>query len=284
MTTENGSSGSIRVQWGDRTARWSRIEGPSKRPSALSLAVRDDEVPAVTTIGTAVCDDVARLEAPIRLGHTQQAAAPPTIDADDLCGHLDVVHARSVASTYGGAMRVVGGTLGGRRLEAVGASAVRPTSDRAREAIFNMLVSLELPVGATVLDLFSGSGALGIEALSRGAAHATFVDSDAVARRTVTANLTALGITESATVVRADVGGFLAQHGEPIDLAFADPPYRFDGWHDLLDAVDADVLVCESDREIEARPDDQWRTRRVRRYGTPVITILVRHAGASCGR
>lgn len=180
-------------------------------------------------------------------------------------------------------MRVVGGTLGGRRLETAGTGAVRPTSDRAREAIFNMLMSLELPEDATVLDLFSGSGALGIEALSRGAAHATFVDSDAVACRTVGANLKALGITERATVVRADVGAFLTQHGDPIDLAFADPPYRFDGWRDLLDAVHAGVLVCESDREIEASPGDEWRTHRVRRYGTPVITILIRHVEASCG-
>lgn len=180
-------------------------------------------------------------------------------------------------------MRVVGGTLGGRRLEAVGTDAVRPTSDRAREAIFNMLVSLELPEGATVLDLFCGSGALGIEALSRGAAHATFVDSDAGACRTATANLATLGITERATVARAEVGGFLARHGDSIDLAFADPPYRFDGWRDLLDAVNADVLVCESDREIEPGPGGEWRTHRVRQYGTPVITILLRHAEASSG-
>lgn len=173
-------------------------------------------------------------------------------------------------------MRVVGGKLGGRRLETVGTDAVRPTSDRAREAIFNMLVSLGLPDGAAVLDLFAGSGALGIEALSRGAAHATFVDSDAVACRTVTANLTTLGITEHATVARADVGGFLAQHGDSMDLAFADPPYIFDRWRDLLDALKADVLVCESDREIAPGIHTGWQTHRVRRYGTPVITILTR--------
>ena len=175
-------------------------------------------------------------------------------------------------------MRVVGGKLGGRRLATVGTDAVRPTSDRAREAIFNMLVSLGLPDGAAVLDLFAGSGALGIEALSRGAAHATFVDSDAVACRTVTANLAALGITEHATVARDDVRGFLAQHGDTMDLAFADPPYRFDGWRELLDAVDADVMVCESDREIAPGLRTGWQTYRVRRYGTPVVTILTRRA------
>ena len=172
-------------------------------------------------------------------------------------------------------MRVVGGVLGGRLLEMGGADAIRPTSDRAREAIFNMLVSLKLPEGATVLDLFAGSGALGIEAVSRGAAHATLVDSDAAACRTITTNLTALGIVERATVVRSEVQRYLAAEGDPVDLAFADPPYRFEGWRDLLDSVNAEVLVCESDHEIKPRPEDRWRTHRVRRYGTPVVSVLV---------
>jgi 16S rRNA (guanine966-N2)-methyltransferase len=180
-------------------------------------------------------------------------------------------------------MRVVGGALSGRRLKAAGTDAVRPTSDRAREAIFNMLVSLELPDGAVVLDLFAGSGALGIEALSRNAAHATLIDSDAAACRTIATNLAALGITDRATVVRSDVIRFLTAACDPVDLALADPPYRFDRWNDLLVTVNAKVLVCESDREIEPSSEHGWRTHRVRRYGTPVITLLVRpeHAGPS---
>ncbi|WP_419841798.1 16S rRNA (guanine(966)-N(2))-methyltransferase RsmD [Candidatus Poriferisodalis sp.] len=173
-------------------------------------------------------------------------------------------------------MRVVGGTLGGRRLTVAGSDAVRPTSERAREAIFNMLASLDMPRGARVLDLFSGSGALGIEALSRHAAHATFVDSDAGACRTVTANLTALGIAERGSVVRADVLSHVLAHDDPVDVAFADPPYRFDRWRDVLGGVNAEMLVCESDRAIEPEVDGSWRTHRVRRYGTPVITLLVR--------
>ncbi len=172
-------------------------------------------------------------------------------------------------------MRVVGGSLGGRRLETPRPDAVRPTSDRAREAIFNMLVSLQPLDGAVVLDLFAGSGALGIEALSRGAAHVTFVDCDAAACRTITTNLTALGITERATVVRSDVLRFLDAQRDSVDLAFADPPYGFEGWPDLLDAVNAEVLVCESDRPVAPSLHGRWQTHRVRRYGTPVITVLM---------
>ena len=181
------------------------------------------------------------------------------------------------AGPYGGAVRVVGGVLGGRRLEAPAGDGARPTSDRAREAVFNMLFAMSLPEGASVLDLFAGSGALGIEALSRGAAHATFVDSDAAACRAITANLTALGISDRTEVIRSDAAGFLNTNTRRVDLAFADPPYEFGGWPDLLDALDtvgARVLVCESDREIEPGPHHRWQTHRTRRYGTPVITIL----------
>ena len=182
------------------------------------------------------------------------------------------------ASTYRDGVRVVGGILGGRKLESPGTagSSIRPTSDRAREAIFNMLASLQPMDGITVLDLFAGTGALGIEALSRGAEHATFVDADATACRTVTSNLKALGIADCAAVVRSDVMTFLAGHPSAADLAFADPPYRFDAWHCLLDAVKASVLVCESDREVKPAVCAEWQTHRVRRYGTPVITILTR--------
>ena len=179
---------------------------------------------------------------------------------------------------YGHGVRIVGGTLGGRRLEMLGAGAnsIRATSDRAREAVFNMLVSLQPMDGITVLDLFAGTGALGMEALSRGAVHATFVDSDPTACRMVTTNLKTLDISERATVVRSDVLTFLSGQPGPAGLAFADPPYRFDSWRDLVDAVKADVLVCESDREIEPGIHAEWQTHRVRRYGTPVITILNR--------
>jgi 16S rRNA (guanine966-N2)-methyltransferase len=119
----------------------------------------------------------------------------------------------------------VAGRLGGRRLRAPRGRDTRPTSDRVREALFSMLGPLD---GARVLDLYAGSGALGIEALSRGAAEATFVDSAPRAVRAVADNLRALGV-EGATVLRQDARAFLRKAGaagRQYDLVFLDPPYR----------------------------------------------------------
>src|SRR5438093_104252 len=102
-------------------------------------------------------------------------------------------------------MRVVAGTARGRRLQAPPGRDVRPTSDRVREAVFSSLASLDVIEGATVADLFAGSGAMGVEALSRGAASATFVDSSAAAVAAIRANLADTGLAGTATVVRADV-------------------------------------------------------------------------------
>jgi 16S rRNA (guanine966-N2)-methyltransferase len=121
-------------------------------------------------------------------------------------------------------IRIVGGVAGRRPLR-VPKAGTRPTSDRAREGLFNTLVGLvELP-GARVLDLYAGSGALGLEALSRGAEVAVFVETDAEAARTITTNATALGLS-GAEVVRAPVERYLAiPPAEPFDVVFADPPY-----------------------------------------------------------
>jgi 16S rRNA (guanine966-N2)-methyltransferase len=118
-------------------------------------------------------------------------------------------------------MRVVAGRLGGRRLVSPPAGAdVRPTADRVREAIFSILGDIE---GTTVLDLFCGTGALGIEALSRGAAHATLVDTDAgLAER----NVEDLGIADECEIVRADALRWLGRARAAFDLAFCDPPYK----------------------------------------------------------
>lgn len=133
-------------------------------------------------------------------------------------------------------MRVIAGDARGRRLSAPPGRTTRPTSDRVREALFSS-VSGELP-GAVVLDLFAGSGALGIEALSRGAEYAVFVDDDRRAVSTVVGNLAALRLRARARVLQADAARFCAEPADalrldrgragppgPFDLVLADPPY-----------------------------------------------------------
>lgn len=133
-------------------------------------------------------------------------------------------------------MRVIGGLHGGRSLAAPPGRKTRPTSDRVREAVFSIVESRFGRLdGQSVLDLFAGSGALGIEALSRGAEWATFVESDPAAVRTVVENLKRLGLDGSAAVLRADVlrldPGDLP--GGPFSLLLADPPYRIEP-HEVL--------------------------------------------------
>lgn len=172
-------------------------------------------------------------------------------------------------------MRVVAGTARGRRLQAP-AGATRPTTDKVRQATFNALGSLGAVEGATVLDLFAGSGALGIEALSRGAEAATFVDADGSAVAVVRANLEATDLAVRATVVRSDAARYLATHPGPVDLALLDPPYAFtDGqWASLLGALDAAIVVVEADREVPL--PDPWRVLRSKRYGGTVVVIAGR--------
>jgi 16S rRNA (guanine966-N2)-methyltransferase len=174
-------------------------------------------------------------------------------------------------------MRVIAGRWGGRRLQAPPGEGTRPTSDRVREALFSVLgARVE---GARVLDLFAGSGALGIESLSRGAAEATFVDSAPASVRAVRANLAALGA--EAEVRRADARRFLGSASaaaRQYDLVFLDPPYRLVGRleRELTAALPAVLapgaaVVVESDRraplELGLPLLDE------RRYGDTLIRI-----------
>ena len=155
----------------------------------------------------------------------------------------------------------------------------RPTPDRVREATFNALGSLDAIIDATVLDLFAGSGAMGIEALSRGAAHATFVDHDRAARAAVEANLAATGLAAKGTVVASPVDRFLTTaRDRRWDLALIDPPYDHsdDAWLDLLDTLPADLAVIESDREVE--PPFGWAVLRSKRYSRTQVLIVERRS------
>ena len=135
-------------------------------------------------------------------------------------------------------MRIIAGELKGRRLVAPSGAAVRPTSDSLRETLFNVLgPTLD---GLRVLDGFAGTGALGLEALSRGAAHVTFVERDRRAQALVAENLAHCGVRDGYAIIRASVVRALDDPGaEPFDIMFFDPPYdaRADG--DLAAAGDS---------------------------------------------
>ena len=125
-------------------------------------------------------------------------------------------------------MRIVGGTHRGRALAAPRSQAIRPTSDRLRESLFNILVHAhgDPVTGARVLDLFAGTGALGLEAISRGAAFALFVDDGAEARALIRENVATLGLGGVTRIFRRDATKLGAAHPvEPFSLVFLDPPY-----------------------------------------------------------
>jgi 16S rRNA (guanine966-N2)-methyltransferase len=174
-------------------------------------------------------------------------------------------------------MRVIAGTARGRRLVAPPGPATRPTGDRVREATFNALGSLGALDGAVVLDLFAGSGALGIEALSRGAARCTFVDVDRAARQAVATNLATCGFADRATVVASPAERHVAdlvRDGTVADLALLDPPYDYAGWDELLAVLPADLAVVESGGPM-ALPTG-WERLRSKRYGRTHVAILER--------
>ena len=169
-------------------------------------------------------------------------------------------------------MRIIAGRWRGRRIAAPPGSDVRPTLDRVREAWMS-IVQLELP-GARVLDLFSGSGALGLEALSRGAVETHFVERDARAFAALKANAEALGAGVAAVLHRKDAIDFLKSAGEEeFDLAFADPPYKSAHPQALakrwLDAPFAKVLGIEHDSHDKLPGDPD-----IRRYGTTAISFF----------
>ncbi len=176
--------------------------------------------------------------------------------------------------------RIIAGSAGGRRIEAPAGHATRPTSDRVREAMFSGLEARGAVAGARVLDLYCGSGALGLEAASRGAAGVVLVDSARAAADVARRNVTALGLS-GISVVLSSVAGYLTGRApSAADLVLLDPPYELAeadlgevlaalsrGWL----AEDAVVVVERSTRGAEPRwPDGMIRTA-VRRYGETTL-------------
>ncbi|MGA9277567.1 16S rRNA (guanine(966)-N(2))-methyltransferase RsmD [Ilumatobacter sp.] len=175
---------------------------------------------------------------------------------------------------YSARMRVVAGEFGGRKLVSPEGTSTRPTTDRVREAVFNALGSAGILDGAVVADLFAGTGAVGIEALSRGAARCTFVERDRSALRSLEENLDTLGLDARSRVMRSDAAQ--AASTLDVDIVFADPPYDFDGWDALLASVRAGFIVAESGRPLEA--PDGWELVRSKRYGRAWVSFLERSA------
>ena len=172
-------------------------------------------------------------------------------------------------------MRIIAGTHRGRRIAAPKGLATRPTGDRVREAAFNLIGPVD---DARVLDLYAGSGAMGLEALSRGAASATFVESDRAACRTIADNLAKLKLT-SARVTCGDAVSAVRRESRQYDLIFVDPPYE--AWSELepklaqhlprLLAPDG-LLVVETGQRTE--PQLPLPIRTSRRYGSARLTLF----------
>ena len=172
-------------------------------------------------------------------------------------------------------MRVVAGEFGGRKLVAPAGNTTRPTTDKVREAVFNSLASMGVLDGAVVADLYAGSGAMGIEALSRGAERCVFIERDRAALVALRANVAALRIEARTAIVTSDVMAWVpAMRGT--DVAFIDPPYAFEAWPALLGLVQVEYAVCEAGREVAA--PEGWSTIRAKQYGRTCVTLLGRTA------
>ena len=154
-------------------------------------------------------------------------------------------------------MRVIAGTLRGRRLKAPGWEGLRPTSDRLRETLFNILAPRI--GGARVLDGYAGTGAVGIEALSRGAAHVTFVEQDRRAVALIEENLRALGLSNRYAIIRAGFAGAARQLSQGFQVIFLDPPYGAAELEDALAAaaplVGAGTLLVVEHASRDAAPE-----------------------------
>ncbi|MXW42596.1 MAG: methyltransferase [Acidimicrobiia bacterium] len=180
------------------------------------------------------------------------------------------------------ALRIIAGEAKGCRLHIPQGTQVRPSTSRVREAVFNSLHSLDLLHDAHVLDLYAGSGALGLEALSRGAASATFVESAPSALDALRANVAVTGLAQRSHVVPGDVmvklqrltgpaaSGFDAGAGQ-FDVALCDPPYSFTMWTDLLAQLSSRVVVVESVSEVQ--PGPAWEVVKSQRYAGTVVVI-----------
>ena len=179
-------------------------------------------------------------------------------------------------------MRIITGISRGKRLVTPEGNDVRPTPERVKEGIFSALhFDIE---GRRVLDLFAGSGQLGLEALSRGALSAVFVDSSSESLSTVQTNIKNCGFDESAKTVRSDYASFCAGCGDTFDIVFLDPPYKAGLLAPAIKAViplmsDYGFIVCEHPPEIKLENSvDGFAVFRTYRYGKVLVTVYRKEA------
>jgi len=179
-------------------------------------------------------------------------------------------------------MRVVGGDWRGRTLRAVPGRSTRPTADRVRQSLFDLLG--QRCDGLRVLDLYAGTGALSLEALSRGAAHATLVEQDAKAAQVIQRNAEELGCADRCTLVREGVARALPRLFGPFDLVFSDPPYALHAAQETLDALARLGLVAPQGRVVLERDrrepgpaaPEGFELAAERRYGDTLVLIARR--------
>lgn len=184
-----------------------------------------------------------------------------------------------------GLLRIIGGRWRGRKLRFTAAEGLRPTPDRVRETLFNWLTADLL--GARVLDVFAGTGALGLEALSRGAREASFVERDPHVARQLEENLATLGATARGRVVNADAMAFLAGPPTPCSLVFLDPPFRqglAGACCNALEAgwLDEEALVyVETESVLAPEVPANWQLHREVRAGDSTGRLYRRHPPAT---
>ena len=183
-------------------------------------------------------------------------------------------------------MRVITGSARGRKLTAPAGLETRPTSDMTKEAVFSILQNqLE---NSEVLDLFAGSGQMGIEALSRGSRRAVFVDSAAQAISVIKSNLKACDMMDQSTVIQMDAQSYIKNSKSKFDIIILDPPYN----KKLIDAVLPDavrcmkedgIILCETEKqEVLPQEQGQYAIAREYRYGKAKITVYRRKDEAEC--
>ncbi len=178
-------------------------------------------------------------------------------------------------------MRIIAGMYRGRTLAALRDLSIRPTTDRVKQTIFDILSTRVDLDGTSVLDLFAGSGSLGLEALSRGASHITFIEKARTSLKALEKNIRTLGCENRTTVHQADVFWFLRNANQPYDLVFVDPPYALEAI-DTLPSVIAtsgvlrkgSYVVMEHSRESDVPvPGDSFEVLR-KQFGQTVLLIL----------